>query len=107
MHVELNFEKLAAGFGEHVFNNIAGKIIGSDIAIFEVSNHNPNVMIELGVALTWGIRVMPLREINSPDIPSDISGQTWIAYENSGKNLADTDFQQNLDVMVERAIRKK
>ncbi len=107
MDVELNFEKLSAGLGEHVFNNIAGKIIASDIAIFEVSDHNPNVMIELGVALTWGIRVLPLREINSPNLPSDISGQTWTAYENSGLKIDDNNFQEKLDVIVDRAIRKK
>jgi len=107
MHVELNFEKLSAGLGEHLFNNIAGKIIGSDIAIFEISDHNPNVMIELGVALTWGIRVLPLREIDSPDTPSDISGQTWTAYENSGLKIYDDNFQEKLDLMVDRTIRKK
>nr|WP_319372832.1 hypothetical protein [uncultured Methanobacterium sp.] len=107
MQVELTFEKLTAGFGEHLFNNIARKIIGSDIAIFEVSDHNPNVMIELGVALTWGIRVLPLRNKDSPIIPSDISGHTWIGHENLGKNLEDTNFQEKLDLMVERTIRMK
>ncbi|MCW7070372.1 MAG: hypothetical protein OCU17_07250, partial [Methanophagales archaeon] len=75
--ITLQFEKLTAGYGEHLFNTIARSIIGSDIAVFEVSDQNPNVMIELGVALTWGVRVLPLREKNSPKPPTDISGQTW------------------------------
>jgi hypothetical protein len=105
--VELVFEKLAAGYGEHLFNTIARSIIGSDIAVFEVSDRNPNVMIELGVALTWGVRVLPLREGASPEPPSDISGQTWVKYLNSGAQILDDDFEPKLQQMVQRALAKK
>jgi len=105
--VTLQFEKLTAGYGEHLFNTIARSIIGSDIAVFEVSDQNPNVMIELGVALTWGVRVLPLRERNSPKPPTDISGQTWIEYENSGEKIPDEEFHKKLEKMIERAIAKK
>jgi len=105
--VALQFEKLTAGYGEHVFNAIARSIIGSDIAVFEVSDQNPNVMIELGVALTWGVRVVPLREKNSPKLPTDISGQTWIEYEGSGEKIVDEEFPKKLKKMTERAIAKK
>ena len=103
----MQFEKLAAGYGEHLFNDIARSIISSDIAVFEVSDQNPNVMIELGVALTWGVRVLPLREKNSPKLPTDISGQTWIEYEEAGKKIIDEEFQQKLENMIEQAISKK
>jgi len=105
--ITLQFEKLAAGYGEHLFNTIARSIIGSDIAIFEVSDQNPNVMIELGVALTWGVRILPLGEKNSPKTPSDISGQTWIKYEKSGEKVLDEGFHKKLEKMIERAISKK
>ena len=106
-NVKLKFRKLTAGYGEHVFNSIAESIIGSDIAIFEVSDNNPNVMIELGVALTWGITVLPLIEKSSSEIPSDISGQTWIKYEKSGEIIHDHDFEDKLNITVQRAIFKK
>ena len=106
-NIKLNFKKLGADYGSHIFNGIAESIIGSDIAIFEVSDRNPNVMIELGVALTWNRRVLPLRELNSPESPSDISGQHWIKYEQSGEIIDDEDFNDKLDIMVERAILKK
>ena len=48
-------KNLSAGYGEHLFNEIARDIIGADIAICEVSDLNPNVMLEMGVALTWGV----------------------------------------------------
>ena len=59
--VTLDFMELGAGYGEHLFNQIARDIISSDIAIFETSDVNPNVMIEIGVALTWGKRVLPIK----------------------------------------------
>jgi len=105
--ITLQFEKLTAGYGEHLFNTIARSIIGSDIAVFEVSDQNPNVMIELGVALTWGVRVLPLREKSSPKPPTDISGQTWIEYEESGEKIIDEEFYKKLEKMIERAISKK
>jgi len=105
--ITMRFKKLAAGYGEHLFNDIARSIISSDIAVFEVSDQNPNVMIELGVALTWGVRVLPLREKNSPKPPTDISGQTWIEYEEAGKKIIDEEFQQKLENMIEQAISKK
>ena len=105
--ITMQFEKLAAGYGEHLFNDIARSIISSDIAVFEVSDQNPNVMIELGVALTWGVRVLPLRKKNSPKLPADISGQTWIEYEEAGEKIIDKEFHQKLEKMIERAISKK
>lgn len=56
----------------HLFNQIARDIIASDIAVFETSDLNSNVMIEMGVAPTWGTRVHPIRRHDAPPPPSDI-----------------------------------
>ena len=106
-NITLIFEKLGAGYGEHLFNEIARNIIGSDIAVFETSDLNPNVMIELGVALTWGVRVLPLRESTCPKPPSDISGQTWIEHQKSTEKIIDADFEKRLLKMIERTIAQK
>jgi len=105
--IRLVFERLSAGYGEHLFNTIARSIIGSDIAVFEVSDRNPNVMIELGVALTWGVRVLPLRENDSREPPSDISGQTWVKYLDSAEEILDQGFGEKLQQMVQRALAMK
>lgn len=105
--VELVFNPLAAGYGEHLFNEIARDIIASDIAVFDTSDMNPNVMVEMGVALTWGVRVLPIKKEGCPKPPSDISGQTWADYRNSGEEFTDKDHGRKLLRMVERAIRKK
>lgn len=106
-NVELKFETLHAGYGEHLFNEIARDIISSDIATFETSDMAPNVFIEIGVALTWGSRVLLIKSENRPALPSDISGQTYADYRDNGKIFVDAQHSEKLYRMVERAIRKK
>jgi hypothetical protein len=103
----LDFRPLAAGYGEHLFNEIARDIISSDIAVFDTSDLNPNVMLELGVALTWGVRVLPIKVHSQPKPPSDISGQTWADYTENGTHFMDAEHEEKLIRMVERAMRKK
>lgn len=105
--VTLDFRPLAAGYGEHLFNEICRDIISSDIAVFDTSGMNPNVMLEMGVALTWGIRVLPIKLKDCPKPPSDISGQTWADYENSGQAFVNPYHSQKMMRMVERSAKKK
>jgi hypothetical protein len=104
---KLDYRPLKGGYGGHVFNEIARDIIGADIAIFDTSDMNPNVMLEMGVALTWGIRVLPIREASSEKPPSDVSGQTWTTYTDSGASWTDPEHHEKLTAMVLRAVRKK
>jgi hypothetical protein len=105
--IELDFSTLAAGYGEHLFNEICRDIISADIAVFETSDLNPNVMLEIGVALTWGIRVLPIKACGCPKPPSDISGQTWADYEDNASHFVDPEHQRKMLRMVERAAKKK
>jgi hypothetical protein len=103
----VKFKALAAGYGEHLFNGIARDIVSADIAVFETSDLNPNVMIEMGVALTWGVRVLPIKLAGTQKPPSDISGQTWVDYEDDGAAFPDEDHQSRLVRMIQLAVRKK
>lgn len=105
--IELDFKSLKAGLGEHLFNQIARDIIGADIAFFETSHLNPNVMLEMGVALTWGIRVVPIKQHTKPKPPSDVSGQTWVDYKDSCQTIMDIDFEKKLIIMIERVMGLK
>jgi hypothetical protein len=105
--VSLEFHPLAAGYGEHLFNEIARDIIGSDIAVFDPSDLNPNVMLEIGVALTWGVRVLVIKAEGCPKPPSDISGQTWADYRESASHFVDPDYHRKLVRMVKRAVHRK
>lgn len=104
---KISFRPLAAGYGEHLFNEIARDIISSDIAVFETSDFNSNVMIEMGVALTWGVQVLPIKLQERPKPPSDISGQTWADYVESASRFVDFEHNAKLIRMIERVIRKK
>jgi hypothetical protein len=105
--IQLVFKPLSAGYGEHLFNDIAREIISSDVAIFETSDANENVMIEMGVALTWGTRVLPIKQQGRVKPPSDISGQTWVDYRDSAIELMEHDFREKLLSLVERAHQRK
>lgn len=105
--VTLVYRSLSAGYGEHLFNEIARDIIGADIAVFETSDLNPNVMLEMGVALTWGVRVLPIKQEGRPKPPSDVSGQTWADYYDNALAFVDPEHEHKLVRMIERAIRKK
>ncbi|MGC1927711.1 MAG: hypothetical protein WA667_01945 [Candidatus Nitrosopolaris sp.] len=63
-------------------------------------------MIEIGVALTWGVRLLPIREREAPKPPSDISGQTWAEYIRDRLEFSPGHTQRLLS-MVEFAIMKK
>jgi hypothetical protein len=104
----LDFRGLGGGYGGHLFNAIARDIIASDIAVFDTSDQNSNVMLEMGVALTWGgTAVLPIREQSTPLPPSDISGQMWAVYLDSASNFPDTDHRGRVGRMVEAALRAK
>jgi hypothetical protein len=105
--VDLQLKPLSAGYGEHLFNEIAREIISADIAVFETSDLNPNVMLELGVALTWGIRVLPIKRESRPRPPSDISGQTWADYDQAKGAFVDPTHHEKLVAMVRRATTRK
>ena len=64
-------------------------------------------MIEMGVALTWGVMVLPIKEERCPKPPSDISGQTWADYSDDAESFTDPDHHGKLVSLVERAVRKK
>jgi hypothetical protein len=105
--VALDYRPLKGGYGGHLFNEIARDIISADIAVFDTSDLNPNVMVELGVALTWGTLVLPIREETTSGPPSDISGQTWATYSKSGSIWTERDHQAKLVALVLRAVREK
>jgi hypothetical protein len=105
--VSLDFRKLKGGYGGHLFNEIARDIIASDVAVFETSDWNANVMIELGVALTWGKTILPIRDKGSPQPPGDIAGQTWAEHRNSCGDWLDAMHATKLAKMVEFALRRK
>ena len=64
-------------------------------------------MIELGVALTWGVRVLVIKAQGCPLPPSDISGHTWVEYRDSGAIFVAANHDRNLLSFVRQTIQFK
>ena len=107
LSLQLDFKKLKGGYGNHLFNEIARTIIGSDIVILEISDQNANVMIEMGVALTWNRNILPIKEVKSVTTPSDISGQTWAEYTNNAEKWNNPDHNKQVKELIKKAMINK
>lgn len=105
--ITVRFEHLLAGLKPDGFNRVARDVIGADLAVFETSDWNPNVMIEMGVALTWGVPVVPLRRAVARPIVLDVSGQGYVLHEDSAAQILCEAFDEQLMGMIEQAIRTK
>lgn len=68
----------------HILQKIISYIKASDFSIFDISGWNPNVTLELGVALAlsenWYICFNPQKS-QKDEVPSDIKGMDRIQYE--------------------------
>jgi len=64
-------------------------------------------MLEMGIALTWGVRVLPIKLEGKPKPPSYVSGQTWADYRDSAREFVDTDHLDKVVRMIGRALQKK
>jgi hypothetical protein len=96
-----------AGLGTHGFSRVARDILSADVAVFETSDWNPNVMLEMGIALTWGVAVVPLRRAAARPIPSDVSGQTYVLYEQSAALILSEAFGSQLLELIEQVMQTK
>lgn len=105
--ISMEFRPLKAGLGMHIMEEIITDIASADIAIFEVSDKNPNVFLEMGVALSHGVAIIPLKHKNSDAIPSDISGLVWVTYEENGNTILDDNFDYDLQTLISRVLKKK
>ena len=68
----------------HILQKIISYIRGSDFSLFDISAWNPNVTLELGIALAmsedWYICFNPAKT-DIKEVPSDIRGLDRIQYE--------------------------
>src|SRR5256714_8962271 len=52
------------------------------LAVMEISDFNPNVYFELGLAYGYGVQVILLRKAGAPPIPTDLAGILYLEYHN-------------------------
>ena len=105
--IKLKFITLGAGYGEHLFNAIARDIISADIAVFDTSDQNPNVMLEMGVALTWAFLFCLYEKRLVLHRHPIFLVKHGITYNNSGSDFEIDDHYNKLTELIENAMMKK
>jgi len=88
----------------HILQKIISYIRASDFSIFDISGWNPNVTLELGIAMSseedWYISFNPtLTDLN--EVPSDLRGIDRIEYASY------TDYGDKLRALVEQRYPKR
>lgn len=73
--------------GSVLWTEVTKAITDSDICIFDISENNPNVMIEVGLALGLGRQVFLLKNEESKrfSTPSDLRSTIYVTYQSTKK----------------------
>src|SRR5262249_34340610 len=84
----------------HILQKIISYIRGSDFSLFDISSWNPNVTLELGIAIAtsqadWYICFNPAKT-DVGEVPSDIRGLDRIQYTSF------TDLEDRLSVLLDQ-----
>jgi hypothetical protein len=89
LKINIGYNRLRATAGAFLLDGITDRIRNSDAIIFDISDFNPNVMFELGIAIEAsrnqrGAKVFIIcegKDISSVKVPSDLSGYFISFYE--------------------------
>ena len=82
--------------GKILYSEVLNSIKGCEIALFDISENNPNVLIEVGIALGFNKKVILLKnKISKLKTPADINAYIYFPYDKinsleSCKQLAKT-----------------
>lgn len=83
--IELDIEYGIFSPGSRLWDQIMERIASSHVTIFDISENNPNVLIEVGIALGTGKHVIFLKcEQSKSSYPSDIHNFVFLPYHSSG-----------------------
>ena len=60
---------------------ITEAIARADFIIADLTQNNPNIMYEIGMAHAWKKHVLPIVQRESESIPSDMTGYLFLVYD--------------------------
>jgi len=72
-----------------LWKNVAAQIESAHCYIAEVTEHNPNVMIEIGRMEAYGRPVVLIKQKNAPSPPADLRERLHVEYDGEGDNLVE------------------
>ena len=88
-------------FGQDIMEDIWSGILSARLVIADITNRNPNVFYELGIAHCLGKEVILLTQ-NKDDIPFDLNRYRHIIYQDNldGYELLQNRLAVTLDVLI-------
>ena len=108
--MNIKFQKLSSKEGS-IYCGICYAIQKADIAIFDISTHNINVIFELGLAIGSGVYVYILRSRHQSRLRnflSDLSGILEYRFTRKGGILIfDTNLEERLKYKIRLIARRK
>ena len=108
--VKFSVESLGAKDGS-IYCDICRQIKSSDIALFDISSYNLNVIFELGLAVGTGAYVFILRSRHQRHrigVLSDLNGILEYRFSRrNGRLTFEADFRRSLKVKIRRAARRR
>lgn len=87
--IKLRYNRLRATAGSYLLDGIIDRLNNCDALIFDITNHNPNVMFELGIAIIASRQLKSRKvfiicegkDLKSANVPSDLQGYFISLYE--------------------------
>lgn len=87
--IKLRYNRLRATAGSYLLDGIIDRVNNCDALIFDITNYNPNVMFELGIAIIASRQLKSRKvfiicegkDFNSANVPSDLQGYFISLYE--------------------------
>lgn len=87
--IKIRYNRLRATAGSYLLDRIIDRLNNCDALIFDITNHNPNVMFELGIAIVASRQLKSRKvfiicegkDFKSASIPSDLQGYFITFYE--------------------------
>lgn len=108
--IEVKFQRLGGKEGS-IYCNICYSIQRADIAIFDISTHNLNVILELGLAIGSGAYVYILRSRHyrrRRDSISDLNGILEYRFTRRGGRLHfDTDLEKRIKSKIRFIVKSR
>ena len=91
--VKLRYGRLRATAGTYLIDGIIDRLNNCDALIFDITNYNPNVMFELGIAMVASQQLKSRKvfiicegkDFKAANIPSDLQGYFISFYEIKNK----------------------
>jgi hypothetical protein len=99
--INIQYNRLRATAGGFLFETISNRIRKADAVIFDITNNNPNVMFELGIALEANknsetFKIYLIHEgdnYSDVKLPSDLQGFYYTLYSLKGNKIILHDSQ--------------